>query len=187
MNVNDGTWRGRIAPTDGAVWWASYNAMIAHYADLAQVGGATMFVVGTELQSMTLAEARWRTVIHNVQARFSGKLTYAAGYQEFQQIKFWDELNYIGVDAYFALSNEVGDSVATLTSRWTSWGWKKALADTATAFGKPILFTEVGYRSTPDTALHPGLSGWTGSIDLGAQAKAYEAFYRRHSRTSPGS
>jgi hypothetical protein len=180
VNVNDGTWRGSITPTDGAAWWASYGAMIQHYADLAKQGGATMLVVGTEMQSMTtaLSTARWRTVISDARSRFNGKLTYAANYTEFQQVQFWDALDFIGVDAYFALTNVVGDSVATLKGRWTSWGWKGNLSRVASTFGKPVLFTEVGYRSTPDTALHPGLWGWTGAIDLAAQQRAYEAFYQ---------
>jgi hypothetical protein len=177
VNVNDGTWRGLIAPTDGAAWWASYRAMIQHYADLANQGGATMLVVGTEMQSMTLATARWQTVISDARARFSGKLTYAANYTEFQQIQFWNSLDYIGVDAYFALTNTIGDTVATLKGRWTSWGWKTALKNVSTAFGKPVLFTEIGYRSTADTALHPGMWDTPGAVDLAAQAKAYEAFY----------
>jgi hypothetical protein len=178
VNVNDGTWRGLIMPTDGAAWWASYRAMINHYANLAKQGGATMLVVGTEMKSMTLATARWQTVIADARARFSGKLTYAANYDEFQQIGFWSSLDYVGVDAYFALTNVVGDTVATLKSRWTTWGWEKALADVSAAAGKPVLFTEIGYRSTADTALHPGMWGTPDSVDLAGQAKAYEAFYQ---------
>jgi hypothetical protein len=152
--------------------------MIDHYADLAKQGGASMFVVGTELKSMSTNTAGWQSVISDVRSRFAGKLTYAANYNEFGQVKFWNKLDYIGVDAYFALTNVIGDGVSTLAGRWTSWGWKSQLVNTAFTYGKPVIFTEIGYRSTPDTALHPGLWGWTGDIDLQAQQNAYEAFYQ---------
>ena len=178
VNVMDGTWRGAIKPTDRAAWFASYRAMIDHYTPLAAKNGVSMFVVGTELKSMSGDTAQWNTIIKNVRNRFKGKLTYAANYDEFEAVKFWNKLDYIGVDAYFALTNLLGDSVETLQGRWTSWGWKTKLVNQAFAWGKPVIFTELGYRSTPDTALHPGLFSSLGDIDLDAQQRAYEAFYR---------
>jgi hypothetical protein len=178
VNVIDGTWRGAIKPTDRTAWFASYQTMINHYANLARQNSASMFVVGTELKSLSGDTTRWNTVVKNARSRFAGKLTYAANYDEFEQVKFWGKLDYIGVDAYFALTSNVGDSIQTLASRWTSWGWKTKLVNVSFASGKPVIFTEIGYRSTPDTALHPGLFGWTGDIDLTAQQNAYEAFYQ---------
>jgi hypothetical protein len=178
VNINDGTWRGLITPTDPSAWWASYNAMIDHYADLARQGGASLLVVGTELKSMSPDTARWRDLIAGVRSRFQGQLTYAASYKEFDHVNFWDALDYIGVDAYFALTNKIGDTTSNLVWHWTSWGWKSQLVNESFSWGKPVLFTEIGYRSTPDTALHPGFHGNSGDADFAAQQRAYEAFYQ---------
>jgi hypothetical protein len=178
VNINDGTWRGLITPTDPSAWWASYNAMIDHYADLARQGGASLLVVGTELKSMSPDTARWRDLIAGVRSRFQGQLTYAASSKEFDHVNFWDALDYIGVDAYFALTNKIGDTTSNLVWHWTSWGWKSQLVNESFSWGKPVLFTEIGYRSTPDTALHPGFHGNSGDADFAAQQRAYEAFYQ---------
>jgi hypothetical protein len=180
VNVVDGAWRGAIKPTNRDAWYASYQAMIDHYAAMAASESVSMFVVGTELKTMSPDTARWQAIAESVRSRFAGKLTYAANYDEFEQVKFWDRLDYVGVDAYFALTNVVGDSVATLASHWTSWNWKSKLVGVAFSTGKPVILTEIGYRSTPDTALHPGLWGWTGDIELAAQQRAVEAFYQAY-------
>ena len=178
VNVMDHSWRGAIKPADRAAWYASYSRMIDHYAALAKDGGASMFVVGTELKTMSSDTSRWNEIIRRAREGFAGKVTYAANYDEFEQVEFWGELDYIGVDAYFALSNTVGESVETLKTRWTSWGWKTKLVNTAFTNGKPVIFTEIGYRSTPDSAVRPGYFSWLGVIDREAQRRAYEAFYQ---------
>lgn len=178
VNVHDGTWRGAIQPADRAAWFVSYKAMIAHYASLAADGGASMFVVGTELKTMSTDTARWQDIVADVRSRFAGKVTYAANYNEFERIGFWGRVDYIGVDAYFALTNDTGDSAGTLAWRWTLWGWKTRLVTAAFTWNKPVVFTELGYRSTPHAARRPGDWATPGPVDRWAQQQAYEAFYR---------
>jgi hypothetical protein len=174
-----GTWVGTLAPSDVNAWFASYQNFIYHYADLAQQGGASQLVVGTELKSLSGSAytSRWQQIIAGIRQRFSGKLTYAANWNEYGQVKFWGSLDYIGVDAYFPLVNTVGASVSDLVSAWTSRGYVDSLHNISTAYGRPVLFTEIGYRSVSDTAIHPNIWTSTGTIDLGAQATAYEAAF----------
>jgi imidazolonepropionase-like amidohydrolase len=72
-------WRGEIGPNfttaQWSTWFASYTAMIAHYAQLAAEEGVEQFAVGTELNSTTAREAQWRAVIAAVRAEFDGPLT----------------------------------------------------------------------------------------------------------------
>ena len=74
-------WRGEIGPNfttaQWNTWFASYTAMITHYAQLAAEEGVEQFSVGTELNSTTGREAQWRAVIAAVGAKFDGTLTYA--------------------------------------------------------------------------------------------------------------
>jgi hypothetical protein len=180
VNPNDGTWRGGMRPSNPSAWFASYRSFIDHYADLAQQGGAKMLVIGDELKSMSGSAyaSQWKSIIAGIRQRFSGKLTYAANYDEYQSVSFWSSLDYIGVDAYFPLSTTTDPSVSDLVSAWTSRGYIASLVKTAFAAGKPVLFTEIGYRSIPETTVHPGLWNTTSIIDQAAQANAYQAAFQ---------
>jgi hypothetical protein len=179
VDSNTGDWRGYISASDPDAWFASYQKMLDHYADLATQGGAGMLVIGTELKGMSGSAytTRWQALIAELRQRFSGKLTYAANYNEYQAVKFWNRLDYIGVDAYFPLASVSDPSLSDLLGAWTSRGYVNSLRTIATNYNRKVLFTEVGYRSEPDTAMHP--FQWSGApaIDLGAQSTAYEAAY----------
>jgi hypothetical protein len=178
VDVVDGTFRGDIAPADRGAWWASYRAMIDHYAQLASGGGARMLIVGTELTSMSGDDAQWRQTIADARARFAGALTFAANWTDgAQRVSFWDALDYIGVDAYMPLADGPSPSVDALTNAWRERGYADKLTDLHNRFGKPLLFTELGYQSRIDTAMRPW-GGASGDVDQGAQAAAYEAAFR---------
>ena len=180
VNINSGAWRGGIHPTDPSAWFSSYEAFIDHYAELAQQGGGSMLVVGDELKSMSgwNNASRWQSIIAGIKQRFGGKLTYAANYDEYKNVSFWSSMDYVGVDAYFALATTSDPSVADLVSAWSSRGYLTDLQKAASVTGKPVVFTEIGYRSEPDTASHPAVWNSTAPVDLVAQANAYEAAFR---------
>jgi hypothetical protein len=52
LESDNRVWRAEFAPTDPKAWFASYKAMMVEYAKAAQAGGAEMFCVGTEMNSM---------------------------------------------------------------------------------------------------------------------------------------
>lgn len=180
-HTQDGTWVGALTPTDVDAWFASYREFIYHYADLAQRGGASALVVGTELRSLSgpAYTARWRDIIAGVRQRFSGALTYAAtaNGDEYEQVRFWDRLDYIGVDAYFSLTSADDPSVADLVSAWTRRGYISSLSALAQTYGKQVLFTEIGYRSIAGAAITPQVWWTQGTYDMSAQADAYEAAF----------
>ena len=73
----------------------------------AQAQGVELMCVGTELTSSVRYEARWREVIARVRSVYEGPLTYAANWHdEYLDIKFWDALDYAGLDPYFPLSDK---------------------------------------------------------------------------------
>src|SRR6185437_11678770 len=176
-----GTWVGTLEPTDVDAWFASYRNFIYHYADLAQRGGAAALVVGTELRSLSGSAYtdRWRAIIAGVRHRFSGTLTYAAtsNGNEYQQVHFWDSLDYIGVDAYFSLTGLNDPTVPDLVSAWSSRGYLASLRALSAACGKPVVFTEIGYRSIAGAAITPNVWWTSAPYDMDAQASAYEAAF----------
>ena len=101
-------WPGDIQMTNDAdwvVWFSNYEKFILHYAVLAEKHHIDMLCIGTELQKTVSREKEWRSLIKKIKEVYHGPLTYAANfYLEFEQIKFWDELDFIGIQAYFPLA-----------------------------------------------------------------------------------
>jgi hypothetical protein len=152
---------------------------LLHYADLAQQAGASTLVIGTEMRTLSADEAHWRPLIAEVRAHFHGALTYAANYDEFMNVPFWDALDYIGIDAYFPLAAGDGPppTASELAAAWSARGYLDVIAGLSSRTGKKVLFTELGYRATRSTAAHPSAWDHTDVTDTQAQANAYGAFY----------
>ena len=179
VDVRDGTFRGAIHPADPAAWFSSYRAMIDHYASLAQQGGAGVFVVGTELTSMSENRTDdWRQVIADARSRFSGQLAFAANQLDGAEAAgFWGDLDYIGIDAYMPLDgSDPNPSVQALANAWYQRGYVDRIEALHNRYGKPVIFTEGGYESRYGTAASP----WGGAKGASAQepqASAYQAMY----------
>ena len=164
-------------------WEAQYSAMILHYAVLAEEIGADMLVVGTELaRSATERPGYWRGLIADVREVYKGRLTYAANWwEEYEHITFWDALDYVGIQAYFELSQESNPNESMLRAGWEPH--KKVISSLARRSGKPVMFTEIGYRNVPDAAAKPWR--WPSRDEMGQvdphdslQAALYEAFFQ---------
>ena len=180
--ATDGQWRAEIWPDDWAGWWADYRQYILSYAAIAERNGVELFCVGAEFTRLTAERPEaWRALIREVREVYSGQLTYAGNwYAEYEAISFWDALDYIGVQAYFPLADAPEPKLKTLRKGWQRH--LKALAAVSDRYERPLLFTELGYKSTVDAAREP----WTwidydnptpqaGSVET--QAACYRAFF----------
>jgi Glycoside Hydrolase Family 113 len=185
LNETAQNWRGDIGTdftteAQWSAWFTAYRNFIEHYARLAQANGVDQFSVGTELEGTTQRAADWRTVVAGVRAIFSGPLTYAAlhGGEE-TSITWWDAVDYIGVDAYYPLADDITHhpTEAELEARWQVP--KTILANLAAQYDKSILLTEIGYRSQHGCSDHPWDSVAVSPVDLEEQAFAYQAAFRQ--------
>ncbi len=182
-------WRGSIRYDDAALWgrwFEQYGAFIRAQAQAAAESHVEMFSVGLEYVEATRTQtARWRALIADVRSVYKGTLTYAAdGNHELDTVQFWDALDVIGINGYFALS-PVGDSpdVDTLVHAWG--GPFSRLAELSRRFARPVVFTEAGFPSTT-TAVRTPWKWPTGADtpDPGLQARAYESLLIACSRAS---
>lgn len=178
---NDPThWRGEISfarEEDWQAWFASYGLFIRHYAQLAQAEGVEMLSVGVELEGTTIREADWRKIISQVRELYSGSLVYAANHGgEEVRIKFWDALDYIGVDAYYPLTAKMDPTLEELEAAWKPH--LSQLQSLSTHWGRSIIFTEIGYRSLDGANRAPWDWQAQGPVDLEEQADCYLAFFR---------
>lgn len=136
-------------------WFASYKDWIVHYAMLAEDCKIESLCIGTELYKTTSEHPdQWRGIIKEIRKVYSGKLTYAANwYKELEEITFWDDLDYIGVQAYFPLSRKDSPSKKELIKSWSKH--KKSLKRISEKYQRQIVFTEIGYKNTADAARKP--------------------------------
>lgn len=181
----DGKWRSDLAmknEADWDLWFANYEVMILHYAELAERMQMESLCIGTELHQTTKHHPeRWRAIIKKIRAIYSGDLTYAANwYKEYEEISFWDELDYIGIQGYFPLSDKENPTKADLKAAWSKH--KKDIYKIAEKFDKKVVFTEIGYKNTADSAKEPWT--WPQKLDKKTvitsnemQIKLYEAMF----------
>lgn len=174
-------WPGEVEmknPNDWQTFFDYYNKWIRHYAVIAEMYGFDSFCVGTELlHSTTKAyQDQWRKIIRNVRSLYSGPLVYAANWwQEFEQIEFWDELDYIGMNCYHPLSDKEDADMDELRR-----GVDQIIpifAATAKKYGKPILLTEIGFTSTRQSWKEPHEDGYGSVAYMDDQVKCYRAVF----------
>lgn len=82
-------------------------------------------------------------------------------------VTWWDDLDIIGMDAYFVLN---GTSVQELVKQWAVYkAWAKGVSQ---KYLKPVVFTEIGYCSGQCSRTHTG-----SQMDAAQQARHYQALF----------
>jgi uncharacterized protein (TIGR03437 family) len=197
VDVSDGanSWRGNINPSDPDTWFANYTQFIVQYAQMAESLGVEMLCIGTELKTVTGAanQARWYAVIDAVRNAYHGKLTYAANAtsagDEFTSVSFWDHLDLIGLDGYFNLTDHDDPTLAELVAAWrrnvNRLDIVAAVTNVHNAYQKPIIFTEIGYKSSAGANREPWNYSHPGAYDPTEQRNCIDAAFTVWSQWSP--
>lgn len=152
-------------------WFDQYRRWLLHFARFAELHGVDLLAIGNELSGLTVNEKQWRGLISDIRKIYSGPITYAAHWNgEFEQVTFWDELDYIGVNFYFPMADagQISDVQARIQA-------------VAKRFDKPILFTEVGFPALKTAASRPWEENSSG-LDTALQEQCYEAWFRHFSQ-----
>lgn len=178
--IQDGKWVGELdydTDAEWEAWEAEYRAYLAIMTQIAEAEGVELLCIGTELKRHTAQRsAFWHAFIAETRQQYSGQLTYAANWDNYSNISFWEALDYVGVNAYFPLIKEATPSVSHLQKAWKPT--MRQLRRFHCRVKRPILFTEWGYLSVDGTAyntweLEAQLEGLSANAD--AQAHAVEA------------
>ncbi len=184
-------WRAYIKAQDRDAWYANYGAMLNNLADIGNQNDVEGIVIGTELIGMASEfanqdnTARWNKIISDLRQRYSGFLTYDANWSwgnpqfehEVHSIGFWSALDYIGVSAYYPLAqNSVDPSVDVLIDSWKYWD-ESQLRGISERWGKPLLFSEIGYKSVNGAHNAPCCTA-PENYDGDAQVRLYEALFK---------
>jgi uncharacterized protein (TIGR03437 family) len=189
VDVTDatGSWRGNINPSDLDAWFANYTNFMVQYAQMAESLGVEMLCIGTELKTVSGAANRdhWHSVIAAVRNVYHGKLTYAANAtsagDEFTSVSFWDRLDLIGLDGYFALTNRADPTLAQLVAAWRQnlnhQDLVAAVTNVHNAYQKDIVFTEIGYKSSAGANTEPWKYDHVGAYDPTEQRNCVDAAF----------
>lgn len=168
-------WAGELSftPAGWTRFFDRYEALVLHWALLADREGIDGLFVGHELASSTAADpTRWRRIIGEVRQVYGGLVSYGANWDEVERIPFWDALDVVGVSFYTPLAATPTRDPAALRA-----GATRALAGLeriARRTGRPVLLAEVGYPPHPDAAVRPWDSG-RGAEDLAMQRECLAA------------
>ncbi len=154
--IKNGEFTGTITfqtKTDWNLFLASYKKFILHFAQLAETLNLPLLCIGTELQTIVeYSPNYWHELIKEIRLIYKGKLTYAENWDQYHNVPFWNDLDYIGIDAYFPLKT-TEPSVNTLIDLWQPY------VNTLELYSKtqkrPIIFTEMGYRSVNQPTIRP--------------------------------
>lgn len=182
VDLVDGGRRSSIRPANPRAWFASYGRRLLRFARLAEAAGADSLEVGVELENLSggAYEQRWRCLVKRVRRVFTGRLSYAANWDEYRQVAWWGALDEIGVDAYFPLMRAPGSDVGSVVAAWRPY--VNELASVQARFNRPVVFTELGYPSTTLALVQPWAIG--GTYDAAEQQTGFAAAFRALSARS---
>lgn len=153
-------------------WFSDYRLFVDHYAALATSIQADLFSVGVEFSRLARHEAEWRSVITQARQAYKGALTYSANWgQEFESVRFWDAVDFLGVNNYYPLPDDL--STLAVVNR---------IERVQQRFQKSVIFPEAGFASLEAPHRQP----WDETprkLSTQDQARCYEAifqgFYRK--------
>jgi hypothetical protein len=177
--VEDGGWRGELDPGGDADWQrfaASYAGFLRAWATVARDHHAEMLALGVELRSWvtTAHAASFVELAREIRSLYPGLVTYASNWDDVDDNVLIGELDLIGVNAFFPLTDRPGASTEELVAGGERVAQK--LGEVAERWGKPIVLTEFGYTTRLDPAVRPW--EWPDKmtrvvVDEDAQAQAY--------------
>ncbi len=179
--IGNGAFTGNIMMSSEEDWKkfeANYEKYILLYAQMAADENAELLCLGTELYEFANERSGfWEQLIIKVRKIYKGKLTYAENWDKVEKVKFWNQLDFIGVDAYFPLSEGKSPKIEELRISWKPH--KTQLRELSNKYDRKVLFTEYGYRNTDYATKQPWDSSRNEtSLNYDLQSDALMALYQ---------
>lgn len=191
-------WRGFLnfsgAPLES--FFTQYMSHIENIAGVASKYNAERVYLGSELRSLTHNQATlpyWEELIHKLRDKISNErsgresnnshwrppLTYAAHWEEYKSVTFWQQLDEIAINAYFPLSTEKqAEGKNRPAENLLQQNLRKELK-AVEAFSKlhkrPVLLSEFGLTGYDKTTTAPWSHQSSEALDPGEQLNGYRA------------
>lgn len=177
LDAGEDDWRGTLKPKDEKRFFLNYDRFLSHYLDIAETTGVDIVSIGSEFGSLENRTATWKRLIINARGRFGGMLTYSVNWDHVHAPKFFDQLDFVGMTAYFSLTDKKDPTLAELEAAWRRVAKEVAAMVKEHAPKTAVVFTELGYASQDGINTDP----WNyvmnkDKIDLQEQALCFRAF-----------
>lgn len=166
-------WRGLFDPDDVAGWFRTYTAWMDTVVQDAITLNSPELIAGTEFKLLYQHTDEWKALLTHLRGVFPGPLVVTANW-DLLDYGFWDEVDAIGVSAYFPLSTKPDPAQDVLDAAWLAERTK--LLQLSSKWNRPLHFTEVGYTSSTAAAATPWTYGSTDTPDPALQARCFDAF-----------
>ncbi len=173
-DTGEGQWRGAIEPEDWSAWWRSYARFLLRYARMARQAGVEVFCAGSELCSTETRREDWARLLLQLRRATPSLLSYSFNWDHLQQGRIADLFDLVGMNAYHDVGEGPGTPVRQMAAAWGPI--RKEVERWRSRHGRPLFFTEVGYRSVEVAERDPWNYLWEQPYDGQAQARCYEAF-----------
>lgn len=159
-------------------WENSYKDYIITFAEICESMNVPILCIGTELKKPAAQrEDYWRELIEKIREIYCGEITYAANWDNYNMVEFWDAVDYIGVDAYFPLVHEDTPQISDMELAWIPI--KNDLNKISKLYDRQVLFTEYGYQSLNGAAgNHWEVEKSQENLNMEVQSRSYEALFR---------
>jgi len=167
-------WRGKIKPKNLEEWFTNYEHLILQIAQMAEHEKVDLLFTGSEFSSLQKNETYWKALILNVRNQYKGLLSYSVNWDAFTNITFLEDLDIIGINGYYSLSNQNNPTVKQLTKKWQNI--QKKLLQQQKMFNKPIVISEIGYASQNGNNKDPWNYLMSDEVDLQEQLDCFTAF-----------
>lgn len=181
--------RGDIQPRNWDEWYSNYTNYILRYAKLAEKNKVEIYVIGTEIDPAAMEDHPYgpagggqteyfKKLISEVKKVYSGKLTYSSSCHGecwgIRSIKFWEDLDYIGFEPYYSLTEKLNPTIEELKQGFLKGlnTWGKEVYQT---YNKPLILSEVSYHSFDGSGKYVINTPSSPRLDLQEQADLYEA------------
>ena len=108
-----------------------------------------------------LLRQEWKKLIGQIRTVYTGQLTYASNFDNYHNIAFWEDLDVMGINAYFKLRKleEETELRERLHYSWDTTFVGIDRLQKKLKIKKPVLFTELGYINRKNCTVMP----WEGS------------------------
>lgn len=140
-----------LEESDWIVWENSYRKFLLEFVEIAINYDVEMLCIGTEFKiAIQKRESFWRTLIEDVREIYDGKIIYCSNWDSYENVPFWDDVDFIGISAYFPLTPSKTPTKKELIKKWNP------IVNKLSAFSekhqKKIIFTEFGYMGIDQCA-----------------------------------
>lgn len=159
------------------VWENEFSEYILNHARVADSLKVELFCLGTEYRFPAKNRPDfWKGLIQKIRKVYHGDITYASNWDNYMNISWWSEVDYIGIDSYFPLAEGSNPSIEEM-----KMGWKPLISELKSfskKWDKKILFTEYGFQSVNGGAgKHWEVDKSIDNANMDVQKNAYEATF----------